>query len=341
MKKYLMIVLASLFHLTSGAAEKDSTVYFNLHDSVKAIQFLSEINVQSLAGKKEVYAGIRTDLVSLSLEAEKDKREFSFEFPENAVVTAKGFNTNADEKGEIEWAYNWAINETCKLLLSVATDSAENFSLYSGYVWLPKENKWKLIGTCKIKGRWSTLQQPAFYYSTGKKQAISVTTGQVWVQRNTGSWLNMKADNQPNPVIMLSGHSDSLQQRQADIQQIEEAIASGRTDVKNNAEGVYYTILKEGTGRLVSLNDTVVVHYKGYLFENNEVFDQTKDKPASFPLKRLIRGWQVGVPLCRIGGKIKLVIPSDMAYGIRTRAAKIPPNSILVFEVEVVDTKAP
>jgi len=75
------------------------------------------------------------------------------------------------------------------------------------------------------------------------------------------------------------------------------------------------------------------------LFSDGTVFDQAKDKPATFPLKRLIRGWQIAAPLVKVGGKIKIVIPSGLAYSIRTRAAKIPPNSILVFEIEVVDAK--
>ena len=62
-------------------------------------------------------------------------------------------------------------------------------------------------------------------------------------------------------------------------------------------------------------------------------------KPATFPLNRLIKGWHIGVPLCKVGGKIKLVIPSGLGYSVRTRAAKIPPNSILVFEIEVLDAK--
>ena len=99
--------------------------------------------------------------------------------------------------------------------------------------------------------------------------------------------------------------------------------------------------LKEGNGRQVSVNDTVTVYYKGYLLKDGSIFDQTKDKPATFPLKRLIMGWQIGVPLCKVGGKIKIIIPSNLAYSIRTRGAKIPPNSILVFEIEVVDAKAP
>ena len=92
---------------------------------------------------------------------------------------------------------------------------------------------------------------------------------------------------------------------------------------------------------MVSVEDTVTIFYKGYLFSNGQVFDQTGEKPASFPLKRLIRGWQIAVPLLKVGGKIKLVIPSDLAYSIRTRAAKIPPNSILVFEIEVLDARSP
>jgi FKBP-type peptidyl-prolyl cis-trans isomerase len=69
------------------------------------------------------------------------------------------------------------------------------------------------------------------------------------------------------------------------------------------------------------------------------VFDQTNDKPATFPLNRLIKGWQIGLPACKVGGKIHLVIPSSLAYSIRTRSPKIPPNSVLVFDIEVVEVK--
>ncbi|HWR33415.1 MAG TPA: FKBP-type peptidyl-prolyl cis-trans isomerase, partial [Chitinophagaceae bacterium] len=161
------------------------------------------------------------------------------------------------------------------------------------------------------------------------------------IQRNKGSWKNMKENNLPSPSINLFGHIDSIQQRQTDKLKIEGTIASGKTDVKDNAEGVYYSMLKEGTGRQVSVHDTVTINYRLTLLNDTAVVGETKDKPASFPLKGLIRGWQIGLPLCKVGGKIKLVIPSDLAYSIRTRAAKIPPNSILVFEIEVVEAKPP
>ncbi len=339
MKKILFVAFYVCLLTISNATIKDSTIIYDLPDSVKVVQFMAEINVTATNSKKEAFAGIKTDIVKLYLESDKKGKEIVFEFPQYANVMAKGLNTDASEKGEIGFNYNWSINETYKLLIAIATDSAENFSLYSGYALLPKENKWKLIGTCKIAGRWNNLQNPASY-SSGKKGALQKSIGQVWCQRINGSWKNMKADGQPAPVISLFGHMDSIWQRQADMHVINEMITTGKTDVKNNEQGVYYTMMKEGTGRLVSVNDTVSVYYKGYLFANDSVIDQTKDKPATFPLKRLIKGWQIGVPLCKVGGKIKLVIPSDLAYSIRTRAAKIPPNSILVFEIEVVEVKA-
>lgn len=348
MKNCFYIFLLLVTSSSVKASAKDSTINYMLPDSVKAVQFMAEINVKAINSKKEHFAGIKTDMVKLSLEADKKGREIVFEYPKSATIMATGLNVNADEKGEIAFDYNWVINETYKLLIAAATDSAENFSLYTGYIWLPRENKWKLIGTCKIAGQWSTIKNPVVFHTTNRKTGMQIHIGEVWCQRNTGSWKNMsvrtpseKADNHPAPVINLFPHIDSVQQHQIEIKQIEEAIASGKTDVLKNTEGIYYTILREGTGRLVSVNDTVVAFYKGYLFNDGSIFDQTKDKPATFPLRRLIKGWQVGVPLCKVGGKIKLVIPSDLAYSIRTRAAKIPPNSILVFEIEVVDVKSP
>ena len=340
MKKQLLILV--LFFISRYSdAQSQKTMPFALDDSVKAVQFMAEINVQSINTKKEVFAGIKTDAVKLSLESEKDEKEIVFEFPKSAKIMATGLNVDTDEKGEIVFDYKWSVNETYKLLIAQATDSAGNFSVYSGYVFLPKENKWKLIGTCKIEGRWNTIQSPATFFSANKKASLPISFGQVWCQRQNGSWKNMKEETQPVPVINLFGHVDSIRQREIDIKLITDKIVAGNSSEKAMSDGIYYTMMKEGTGRQVSLNDTVTVFYKGYLFANDSVFDQTKDKPATFPLKRLIKGWQTGLSLCKVGGKIKLIIPSDMSYSIRTRAAKIPPNSILVFEIEVVDAKSP
>jgi FKBP-type peptidyl-prolyl cis-trans isomerase FklB len=87
------------------------------------------------------------------------------------------------------------------------------------------------------------------------------------------------------------------------------------------------------------MTDTVSIYYKGYIMGTDIIFDQTSNETRTFPLGRLIRGWQIGLNNTTIGDKIKLLIPSGLAYGIRTRSPKIPPNSILVFEIETVDAK--
>jgi len=334
MKRFLTFAFLVFTFLNSFANSKDSLIYYQLPDSLKAVSFLAEVSVGTITTKKEVFAGIKTDVVKLSLESEKKEREIVFEFPSSATVMANGLGVKV-EKGEISWDYNWTENENYKLLIATASDSAGNFALYSGYIFLPKEKKWKLIGTCKILGQWNTLKQPATFRSQIKNNSLQLNIHEAWCQRNNGSWKNLLEKNISFPVVNLLSHVDSLEQLEID----KKLITAANTDVKN-IEGVYYTMLKEGTGRQVSVNDTVTIYYKGYLLKDGSVFDGTKDKPAIFPLKRLIMGWQIGVPLCKVGGKIKIIMPSNLGYSIRTRAAKIPPNSVLVFEIEVVDAKA-
>jgi len=335
MKQLISGVTVLFFSISSFANGKDSTINYNLPDSVKAVSFLVDISVGTIATKKEVFAGIKTDVVKLSLESEKKEREIVFEFPSSAIVMANGLAVKV-EKGELSWNYNWMENENYKLLIATASDSAGNFALYSGYIFLPKEKKWKLIGTCKISGQWNTLKQPATFRSQLKNNSLQLNIQEAWCQRNNGSWKNLLEKDRSFPVVNLLSQIDSLEQLEID----KRLIIAANTDAKNIHDGVYYTILKEGAGRQVSVNDTVTAFYKGYLLKDGSVFDGTKDKPAIFPLKRLIMGWQIGVPLCKVGGKVKIIIPSALAYSIRTRAAKIPPNSVLVFEIEVVDAKA-
>lgn len=342
MRLYLTTIFILFASLPTKATGKDSTFYYNLPDSVKAVQFMAEVSVQSYDKNKRFELGIKTDTVRLLMTSTRQGKYFIFYPYASLNNIQRGWNTGFDLMDfGISFRYDWGTKETYKLLISQATDSAGNFSIYGGYVFLPRENKWKFLGSAKIEKKSTSIQKPAFSYFRKKNLTVAYTINQVWVQRQNGSWKNLQEETLPPPVINLYGHIDSVQQHQAEIKLIEDAIASGKTDVKNNEQGVYYSMIKEGAGRQVTADDTVTVRYKGYLFANDSVFDQTKEKPATFPLKRLIRGWQIGVPLCKVGGKIKLVIPSGIGYSVRTRAAKIPPNSILVFEIEVLDAKAP
>ena len=140
------------------------------------------------------------------------------------------------------------------------------------------------------------------------------------------------------PVIDFYNNADSIVEFNLEKQFIDDAVTAGKIDTTGSINGVYFKILKEGKGNYVKTTDTVVAFYKGSLL-NGQIFDQTKEKPATFPLSRLIKGWQVGLSKIKVGGKIQLIIPSALAYSIRARSSKIPPNSILIFEIEVVSVK--
>jgi FKBP-type peptidyl-prolyl cis-trans isomerase FkpA len=340
MKIFLFLLSAVLLHSNLLAADKDSVIRYPLPDSVKASSFYAHTIISVQQTDNPVQAGIQTGKVRLYLSASGKEKAIVFEYPLSAKGIVNGMDVR-QEKNKLLWQYEWSVDQSYTLLIATASDSAANFSLCSGYVWLPGINKWKLIGTCKMTGVTEGVKEPASFTAAKESNLFTAGFSDIWCQRMDGSWKNMMAATGKAPEVNLMIHADSLQQVNLDKQQIEADMHSGKTGTMDTLSGIYYTMMKEGSGNLVSLEDTVTVHYKGYLYANNEVFDQTKEKPATFPLKRLIRGWQIGVPRCREGGKIKLVIPSALAYSIRTRAAKIPPNSILVFEIEVVKTKKP
>src|SRR6188508_400997 len=215
MKRFLIFNFLLLTYFTSVAHDKDSVIYYPLPDSVKAVSFLAEVSVGTISTKKEVFAGIKTDVVKLSLESEKKEREIVFEFPSSASVVANGLGVKA-EKGELSWNYNWMENESYKLLIATASDSAGNFALYSGYIFLPKEKKWKLIGTCKISGQWNTLKQPATFRSQVKNNSLQLNIHEAWCQRNNGSWKNLLEKDHSFPIVNLFSHVDSLEQLEID-----------------------------------------------------------------------------------------------------------------------------
>ncbi|MDX8413868.1 MAG: FKBP-type peptidyl-prolyl cis-trans isomerase [Mariprofundales bacterium] len=107
--------------------------------------------------------------------------------------------------------------------------------------------------------------------------------------------------------------------------------------VKNTASGLQYTILREGDGERPKASDTVKVNYKGTLLDGT-TFDSSYDRgePISFPLNGVIKGWTEGLQLIKVGGKIRLFIPSDLAYGSRGAGGKIGPNATLIFDVELL-----
>lgn len=119
---------------------------------------------------------------------------------------------------------------------------------------------------------------------------------------------------------------------------IEDFIAEKQIkDVKRTANGLYYVILNPGEGNFkYTAESQVLAKYTGRLL-NGQIFDSSSTG-IGFYLTRVITGWQDGIPLVQKGGKIRLLIPSVMAYGSRGQGA-IPANAVLDFDVEVIDLR--
>ena len=118
--------------------------------------------------------------------------------------------------------------------------------------------------------------------------------------------------------------------------------AAKEKNAQKMASGLIYRQIKAGTGAQPKASDIVKVHYTGTLIDGKE-FDSSvkRGEPAEFPLGQVIPCWTEGVGKMKVGGKAKLVCPSDIAYGDQGRPPIILGGATLVFEVELLDVKHP
>ena len=140
---------------------------------------------------------------------------------------------------------------------------------------------------------------------------------------------------------------EQLAKKQADS--ASSNLATGKAFLEENAKkpgvittdsGLQYKVLVSGEGPQPKDTDTVTTHYKGTLIDGRE-FDSSykRDKPASFPVKGVIKGWTEALQLMHVGDKWKLFIPSELAYGATKRSELIAANSTLIFEIELLSIK--
>lgn len=109
--------------------------------------------------------------------------------------------------------------------------------------------------------------------------------------------------------------------------------------VQTTPSGLQYKVLKKGDGPTPTKADTVTVHYRGKLV-NGQVFDESYGgEPASFGVGQVIPGWTEALQLMKVGDKFEVVIPAELGYGARGAGDVIPPNSTLIFEVELLGVK--
>jgi len=120
----------------------------------------------------------------------------------------------------------------------------------------------------------------------------------------------------------------------------------GESKMIKTASGLQYEDIQVGTGAEPKTGQTCVMHYTGWLWENNakgKKFDSSVDRGQPFEfmlgMGRVIKGWDEGVSTMKVGGKRMLLIPPQLAYGTRGAGAAVPPNATLLFEVELLGVK--
>jgi FKBP-type peptidyl-prolyl cis-trans isomerase FklB len=137
--------------------------------------------------------------------------------------------------------------------------------------------------------------------------------------------------------------------RQKELKEMgEKNLASGKAFLEENkkkegvktlASGLQYKVLTEGSGKTPKATDQVTVNYRGTFIDGNE-FDSSykRGTPATFQADKVVRGWTEALQLMKEGSKLQLFIPPELGYGDRG-TGPVPPNSTLIFEVELISVK--
>ena len=316
--------------------KNDRRVIFKLHDEV-------------IADAKLISVGLQVDTAQLGKAAWK--YDWKIGSPYKFLVT-----TLADSSSQTTQYAGYIFlpqTQQWKYLATWQIASDGNW-LHKPAVVLGTQKRQKKIGAQKLKieqawlqrnnGTWKHLTQGVYVSNmkgdAGTDSGHAFIAGAPFVMSvgSSGTIINAPPFQTP-PFISVTNQTDSLEQASIDKAIIIQSLTRGGADTAAQTNHVYYTMLKEGSGNYVSVTDTVTVYYTGSLLKDGSVFDATKDKPATFPLNRLIKGWQYALVKCKVGGKVRVYIPSGLAYATRLRSKNIPPNSILVFDIEVIEAK--
>jgi FKBP-type peptidyl-prolyl cis-trans isomerase FklB len=195
--------------------------------------------------------------------------------------------------------------------------------------------------------------------------ALGMYVGHSWQQQgidvDLAIFSRAVADSQPGATALMSPQEmrDTLTTYQKTLGAKQQKLHEEQA-VKNKAEGeaflatnkdnpgvvvlpdgLQYKVITNADGAVPTVADTVTVNYRGSLLDGTE-FDSSykRGQPASFPVAGVIHGWTEALTKMKVGSKWQLFIPSDLAYGPQGRPG-IPPNSVLIFEVELLSTQTP
>jgi FKBP-type peptidyl-prolyl cis-trans isomerase len=145
----------------------------------------------------------------------------------------------------------------------------------------------------------------------------------------------------PQVQELMKTRGAALASKEKEASQAFLAEAAAESGAEKTESGLVYKSLTDGTGDSPSATSRVTVHYKGTLTDGTE-FDSSykRDKPATFPLNCVVKCWTEALQKMKVGGKARIVCPSDIAYGDAGRPPLIKPGATMVFEVELIEIES-
>ncbi len=217
----------------------------------------------------------------------------------------------------------WVIKDSTKIFEDWTKDTTRLVSSIGSSVEFGQPIKFKLGDSAFIKG----VDEAIVGMKLGGTRSIIIPSSKAYGEMGYGP---IPPNSSLKVVINLIDVKDAI---------IAKAWEIDSTKIITAKSGLQYFILQPGTGEKADSADLLTVHYTGFL-TNGKIFDSSveRDEPFKFRLKLqpVIPGWEEGVKLVGKGGKIKLFIPPALGYGTMPMGS-IPPNSTLIFDVDVID----
>lgn len=219
----------------------------------------------------------------------------------------------------------WIIKDSTDIYKDWSKDSTRHASTIGSSIDFGQPVKFKLGDSAFIKG----VDEGIVGMKVGGTRTIIVPANKAYGEMGFGP---VPPNSSLKVVINLVDVKDIIAAKMWDIDS---------TKIVTSKSGLKYAILQSGTGEKADSADLVTVHYTGFL-TNGKIFDSSveRDEPFKFRLKLqpVIPGWEEGIKLLGKGGKAKLIIPPALGYGA-IPVGSIPPNSTLIFDVEVLDVE--
>ena len=197
-------------------------------------------------------------------------------------------------------------------------------------------------------------QKQKFSYSVGYRLALSLMNEGLDVEPAAFSAAMKDALSGAKPAMTTEEMQGAMaEERDKQLKVLQDKVAENkkvgdkyRADNAKKAgvtsldNGIQYKVISSGKGKQASKDSEVTVHYKGTLINGTE-FDSSykREKPATFGLTGVIKGWQEVVPLMKVGDKWEVVIPPEFAYADKGAGAAIGPGETLIFEIELLEVK--